>query len=133
MALGLVLAPLAGPQLGGVGLRVALEGAGEAAHDGAAYCLVDGLVGDEPCRRLVEAEATLEHGLVGGAGQGHILQRVPGGTSRRRLRGRLHDVCEAELVHLPELVPAHHLRGLRKQLDVLGLHLLELGVMFFSW
>ena len=73
MAQGLVLAPLAGAQLR---LSVALEGAGEASHDGAAHRLVDGLVGDEARRMLVEAEATLEHGLVGGAGQGHALRRV---------------------------------------------------------
>ena len=138
VALGLVLAPLAGPQLGGVGLRVALEGAGEPAHDGAAHCLVDGLVGDEPCRRLVEAEATLEHGLVGGAGQGHILQRVQAELLEEGCAEGLHDVGEAEVhvqvavVHLPELAPAHHLCGLRKHLHVLGLHLLELGVVLLG-
>ena len=132
---GLVLARLAGAQLGGVGLRVALEGAGEAVHDGAAYRLVDGLVGDEPRRRLVEAEATLEHGLVGGA---DILQRVQAELLEEGCAEGFHDVGEAEVhaqvavVHLPELVPAHHLRSLRQPLDVLGFHLLELGVVLLG-
>ena len=136
VAQGLVLAPLAGAQLGGIGLSVALEGAGEAshAHAGAARRLVDGLVGDEACRMLVEAEATLEHGLVGGAGQGHALKRVQVKLLAEGGAEGFHDVGEAEVhvqvavVHLPD-APAHHLCGLRKQLHVLGLHLLELGVV----
>ena len=138
VAPGIVLAPLAGPQLGRVGLRVGLERAGEAAHDGAAHRLVNLLVGDELRGQVVEAEAALQHGLVGGAGQRQVLQRVQLELGVEGGAEGLHDVGEAEVhvqvavVHLPEPLPAHDLRGLRQELRVLGLDLLELGVVLLG-